>query len=237
VRPYAAFDIDGTLIRWQLYHALADELARMGILDPIQYEKVREIRMTWKKRANEDSFDMYERSLVNLVDSAMPGMPEADFLAGCRTVIEEYKDQVYTFTRDLLKELKQQDYLLFAISASQSQLVGMLAEHYGFDDFGGTEYPVIDGRFTGEKYVLRSKQKPVCLQKLIEKHGASTKGSLAVGDSDSDIPMLATVETPIAFNPTRELFNHAREQGWQVVVERKNMVYRLEPSSGSYILA
>jgi HAD superfamily hydrolase (TIGR01490 family) len=236
-KPYAAFDIDGTLIRWQLYHALADELARMGILDPIQYEKVREIRMNWKRRDNADSFDTYEKSLVNLVDSVMPGLVEADFQIACEVVIEEYKDQVYTYTRDLLRDLKDKGYLLFAISASHAPLVGMLAEHYGFDDFGGTEYPVKDGRFTGEKHLLRSKQKPVYLRKLIEKHGASQAGSIAVGDSESDIPMLMEVERPIAFNPTRELFAHAREKGWQIVVERKSVAYRLEPGDGSYILA
>ena len=30
-RPFAVFDIDGTIIRWQLYHALADELASLRI--------------------------------------------------------------------------------------------------------------------------------------------------------------------------------------------------------------
>ncbi len=30
-QPFAVFDIDGTIIRWQLYHALADELAKENI--------------------------------------------------------------------------------------------------------------------------------------------------------------------------------------------------------------
>ena len=33
-RPFAVFDIDGTLIRWQLYHAVADDMAKQNIINP-----------------------------------------------------------------------------------------------------------------------------------------------------------------------------------------------------------
>ena len=65
---------------------------------------------------------------------------------------------------------------------------------------------------------------------------ADWSGSVGVGDSESDIPMLSTVERPIAFNPTRNLYEHAVEHAWPVVVERKNMIYKLEPHDGVYRL-
>lgn len=82
-----------------------------------------------------------------------------------------------------------------------------------------------------------SERKPEKLNELVTKHGASWTDSIAVGDSEGDIPMLSAVERPIAFNPTKMLFDKAKEQGWSIVIERKNMVYRLEPSDGSYLLA
>ena len=42
-----------------------------------------------------------------------------DFDEIVERVFEKYKDQVYRYTRDLIRELKSQDYLLFAISGSQ----------------------------------------------------------------------------------------------------------------------
>lgn len=236
-RSFAVFDIDGTVIRWQLYHALADELARTGHLDAGEFQKVRAARMLWKKRAHETSFEEYEQTLVALIDKAITGIRVEDLEAACRGVIDEYKDQVYTFTRDLIRDLQSRDYLLFAISASQAQIVGLIAEYYGFDDFGGSEYQVKDGYFTGHKEVLRRDAKPEYLKRMVAKHAAGWQGSYAVGDSESDIPMLSAVERPIAFNPTKKLFQHASEQGWKIVVERKNMVYQLEPRDGSYILA
>lgn len=236
-RPFAVFDIDGTLIRWQLYHALADELARQGKLDADQFQKVRAARMDWKKRSGETSFDAYEQTLIAVFDQALTGIKVADLEQACQTVIAEYKDQVYTYTRDLIRDLQAQNYLLFAISASQAEIVGLLADYYGFDDYGGSTYETKDGYFTGKIDLLMSEQKPAYLKKLVAKHGAKWQGSIAVGDSQSDIPMLSAVEKPIAFNPNKALYEHAVAQQWPIVVERKNMIYKLEPSDGSYLLA
>lgn len=235
-RPFAVFDIDGTVIRWQLYHALADELARQGHLDPKEFQKVRKARMAWKKRSGEASFDEYEQTLVRLINTAITGILVADLERACRAVLAEYKDQVYTYTRDLIRQLKAQNYLLFTISASQAEIVAMLAKYYGFDDWGGSTYHAENGRFTGKIDVLMRERKPLLLQELVAKHGADWRGSIGVGDSESDIPMLDMVERPVAFNPTKKLFQHASKQGWKIVLERKNMIYELEPEDGTYRL-
>ena len=235
-QPFAAFDLDGTLIRWQLYHAIADELARQGHFGAIEYEKVHQARLNWKHRATVDSFKDYERSLVNLVDVAISGISVDDLTQACHVVLAEYKDQVYTYTRDLIRHLKAQGYLVFAISASQSQIVKLLADYYQFDDYAGSVYEVKNGYFTGAKDVLKSERKPLRLKELATNHGAIWAGSIAVGDSESDIAMLASVESPIAFNPTKMLLAHAQAAGWKVVVERKNVIYELEPIGGQYLL-
>lgn len=236
-RPFAVFDIDGTVIRWQLYHAIADKLAQQGKLDASDFKKVKESRMTWKTRSGEQSFDAYEQDLVQLVNSAFSGLSVAAFEQACKEVIDEYRDQVYTYTRDLIEKLRTEDYLLFIISGSQTEIIKLLADYYNFDGYGGTVYEQKNGHFTGKNTPLRSQRKPAFLKELVAKHNAAWKGSIGVGDSESDIPMLDLVESPIAFNPTKKLFEHAKEQSWQVVLERKNVVYKLEPKDGSYVLA
>lgn len=235
-RPFAAFDIDGTVIRWQLYHAIADELASNGQLDPEAYQKVKDARMVWKTRSGKDSFIAYEQTLVGLVNSTIIGIEVTAARQAYQSVINEYKDQVYTYTRDLISKLKAQNYLLFAISGSQQEIVELLAKHYGFDDFGGTTYEVKAGRFTGNNNPLRSTRKPEFLKELVAKHNATWQGSIAIGDSESDIPMLSIVERPIAFNPSSELFEHAKKANWEIVLERKNVIYQLAPKQGTYVL-
>jgi HAD superfamily hydrolase (TIGR01490 family) len=233
-RPFAAFDIDGTVIRWQLYHAIADELVRQGLIDKTAFQAVRDLRLQWKKRVAD--FEDYEQALVKLVSQHITGLGVNDVQAACQRVLHEYKDQVYTHTRDLIKELRSKNYLLFAISGSQQEIVGPLADYYGFDDFGGTVYEIKDGHFTGQADALRANRKTECLKQLVDKHQASWQGSIAVGDSGSDIPMLSSVEQPIAFNPSHELFEHAKSQNWDIVIERKNVVYQLMAAEHTYQL-
>ena len=236
-RKFAVFDLDGTLIRWQLYHAMADEFVKMNILTAKEYESVKTARMNWKNRDNINSFNDYEMTLVKLINSTVENLKVSDLEAACLNVIVEYKNQVYTYTRDLIKELKSQNYLVFAISASPNQIVKLVANHYGFDDYSGSIYAEKDGILTGKYDLVWSDRKPEILKDLVDKHQATWIDSVAVGDSEGDIPMLSAVEQAIAFNPTQLLFTEAKKQGWKIVVERKNMVYRLDPSDGSYILA
>lgn len=236
-RPFAAFDIDGTVIRWQLYHAIADQLAKSGHIDPTQFEQVRRVRRQWKNRNSQNSFKNYEETLVSLVDTALTGITVRDVKKACEAVLSTYKDQVYTYTRTLIRDLKDKNYVLFAISASQIEIVGPIADYYGFDDYGGSEFEIINGHFTGNKKVLQSTHKPEFLKELVAKHHVGWEHSIAIGDSESDISMLDIVERPIAFNPTVLLFDYARAHNWKIVIERKNKVYELEPRGSTYILA
>jgi HAD superfamily hydrolase (TIGR01490 family) len=236
-RPFAAFDIDGTILRWQLYHAVADELGKQGLLDPKEYRVVREARLSWKKRKHQASYSEYEAILVEFFDEAILKLTPAELKSASEAVIDTYKDQVYAYTRDLIQDLKTKNYLLFAISASHEVIVKMLADYYGFDEAAGSVYQVKNGHFTGESQILRSENKVKTLNDFVKKHKATWNKSVAVGDSESDIPMLSTVEQPIAFNPSKELFEHAKQKNWQVVLERKNMTYHLESKEGKYWLS
>lgn len=234
-RKFAVFDIDGTVIRWQLYHAIVNELINFGALDETVGQEIQVARMNWKRRAHEESFRAYEKVLVHAYESAVSGLEVADFERAIDVVFDEYKDQVYRYSRDLIGSLKSQGYLLFAISGSHQEIVGRLAEYYGFDDAVGQVYEQHDGRFTGN-HTTPMYHKDAVLQELVAKHDLTYQGSIAVGDSESDIPMLAAVDRPIAFNPSRGLFAEAQQRQWDVVVERKNMIYELKMTADGYRL-
>lgn len=233
---FAVFDIDGTLIRWQLYHAVVDKLAKRGALGESAEKKLNDARMTWKRREHPEAFKTYELALISIYESAFSTLDVKEFDAMVQEVIEEYKDQVYTYTRDLIKDLKKQGYLLLAISGSHTELVQEIAKYYQFDDFVGTRYARKEGKFSGMEF-LASKDKKAVLQQLVAKHKLEFSESVAVGDSKSDAAMLEMVEHPIAFNPDQSLFEIATQHGWNIVIERKNVVYNLEPRDGTYVLA
>ena len=236
-RPYAVFDIDGTLIRWQLYHAVADAMVKRSIIDPKPYREVLAARDDWKTRQANNSFNEYEKSLIKLIENAIIGLDYEIFRQVCADVVKKYENQVYTFTRDLIAKLKNNNYLIFAISASPVELVSLVAGRYDFDDYGASTFKVNNGKLDGRESLLLGEAKSHRLSQLIARHNADTNNSLAVGDTEGDIALLSRVDTPIAFNPSKELFDHAKTQGWTVVVERKNVVYQLNYTNhGQYIL-
>jgi HAD superfamily hydrolase (TIGR01490 family) len=235
-RKFAVFDIDGTVIRWQLYHAIFNELVRQGSVPARVGNHIHAARMTWKNRKDSNSFKTYELALVESYTAALTDLTVVAYQRAVDSVFDEYKDQVYTYTRDLIADLKADGYLLFALSGSQHEIVNKLADYYGFDAALGLVYEQVDGRFTG-KFSGPLHAKGEALKRLVAEHRTDFTRSIAVGDSESDIAMLELVERAIAFNPSQGLLDHAKLQGWEVVVERKNVVYKLEPSDGSYLLA
>jgi HAD superfamily hydrolase (TIGR01490 family) len=232
---FALFDIDGTVIRWQLFHSVVNELIRRDQLTEDAARAIHDARMTWKRRENEDSFKVYEQVLVNAYLDGLSGLSVVQYNAAVETVFQKYKDQTYTYTRNMIRDLKSKGYLLFAVSGSQQEIVSLFAEYYGFDDAIGAHLEQLNGKFTGNlKTPALGKQTAV--DTLFARHDVIKDGSLAIGDSESDIPLLEAVEQPIAFNPSAGLFDTAKERGWKVVVERKNVVYELEAGDGSYLL-
>lgn len=239
-RKFAVFDFDGTLIRWQLYHAIVDELANEGLVDKDSYREVKITRHKWKVRESQDAFKEYERQLVLCYILSLPLLSPKQLDTAIEKVYTEHKKQVYVYTRDLIEKLKSEGYFLIAISGSHREAVELVAKYYGFDDWVGTKYEKVDGKFTG-KFQLASEAKDQVLNNLIKEHDLTLEKSIAVGDSESDIPMLAMVESPIAFNPTQKLLDHAKAHGWKIVIERKNVVYELievdkDDTQGYYLL-
>ncbi|MGH7157618.1 MAG: HAD family hydrolase [Candidatus Saccharimonadales bacterium] len=234
-RPFAVFDIDGTIIRWQLFHAITDALAKDKALPPRLYAQIQQARQRWKTRTHEESFKEYEHQLVDNFKTVLKGMDVAAHKRASQAVFEEYKDQVYRYTRGLITELKAKGYVLFAISGSPTDVVEPFASYYGVDDFVSTRYMSSGSTYTGESEVFLGR-KDQALDMLVKKHGLNYKDSIAVGDSEGDIAMLGAVENPIAFNPSKILLAEAKAKGWKIVVERKNVIYELSKQNGVYIL-
>jgi HAD superfamily hydrolase (TIGR01490 family) len=234
-RKFAAFDIDGTIFRWQLYHELVFDLIDHGVLPASIKEDVAPSLANWQSRAGKTAFTDYELTLVGIFAKHLAGLSVKEFKAGAARVIERSSDKVYAYTRALLERLKSEGYVLVALSGSFVEVVEPFAKKYGFDYWVGTECDIENGRFTG-KVVWNYDKKAENLSKLIPDRNLTLEGSVAVGDTASDISMLELVENPVAFNPSQELFDHATAHNWKIVVERKNVIYELNPKSGEYRL-
>lgn len=232
---FAVFDIDGTVLRWQFFHAIVNELGKEGLLTKEEHDSIKHARMQWKTRSSSDSFHKYEKVLVETYLGALPHISQRQHNQAEDAVYEEYKHQLFTYTRDLIKELKERGYYLLAISGSHHYVVEKFCQGLGIDDFIAAKAIINNGKYTGK---LESPifDKSAALNKLVKKHNLTFKDSYGTGDSASDAAMLEMVENPIAFNPDQKLYKIAKTKGWQIVLERKNVIYELLPSNKGYKL-
>ncbi len=224
----AFFDIDGTVFRSSLLVELVEELIQADIFPPEASEQFQDALTAWRDR--EGTYESYIADVVDTYMTHIRGVHYGTFADIGRKVVDLHQKQVYRYTRDLIRSLKLDDYFLVAISQSPKTVLDEFCREYGFDKVYGRIYEIgPQDRFTGEvvdEYLIENKANIV--ERVFERQPGLTKtGSVAVGDSDGDIPLLASVEKPICFNPNQVLYDHAKRMKWPVVVERKDVIYEL----------
>lgn len=226
-RSVAVFDIDGTIFRSSLLIELTEVLISLGIFPKATRARYLRSYHDWQNRRGD--YETYIRGVIAAFDEAIRGVEEQEFERIAREVATYHGERVYRYTRDLVATLKKKGYYLLAISHSPKYAVETFAKQLGFNKVYGRMLEVDKrGRFTGatmhEELIM---DKAAILRRAVEKEELSLKRSYGVGDSESDIPFLETVEHPIAFNPNRNLYLHAKRAGWRIIVERKDVVYDL----------
>ena len=230
----ALFDIDGTIFRSSLLIELFNELVRVGVFPPRARQEVEHSFQRWLDRKGH--YNDYLHRLVHVHYRYHKAVAQAAVLPAARRVIGWQKNRVYRYTRDLVGRLRSQGYLLLAISGSPSYIVDLFAKEWGFDAAFGRTLEVRDGIYTGRILtcgepmpVIANLGKREIVERFIAERGLNVdfRDCIAVGDSEGDLELLESVGHPIAFNPSKELARIAMRRRWKVIVERKNVVYRL----------
>lgn len=230
MQKVAIFDIDGTIFRSSLLIQIVERLIEEGIFSKTVAQDFARQKLAWLDRKGD--YDDYVMAVVNVFGANIKGVFYRDFNRIGEEVVAEQKDRVYRFTRDLIKAYKKKGYFLLAISHSPKTALDHFCRRLGFDKVYGLFYEIgPSDRFTGkiadEQFIFN---KAFVVKHAIAKEKLTLKGSIGVGDTESDIPFLELVEHPICFNPNAKLYSHARRNKWRIVVERKDVVYEIESS-------
>lgn len=226
-KKIAIFDLDGTIFRSSLLIKLVDELINEKLFKPSASSAYSRTREEWLNR--EGSYDAYIWDVIRVFDSNLKGLKYADLRRIAHKVVAREKAHTYRFTRDLVSNLKKKGYFVLAISHSPKLAVENFCKALGFSKgYGAMSEVDKDGKFTGKTLfseLIFNKAK--ILERVIGKGGLTLKGSIGVGDTESDISFLKMVSHPIAFNPNKKLYVYAKKHGWEIVVERKDVIHRI----------
>lgn len=225
-KPVAIFDIDGTIFRSSLLIELTEALIQERVF-PAKVRKVyARAYQNWLDRRG--PYEKYIGAVVKAFEQNIKGVRRDKFLRIAKKVVSFHRDRVYQYTRDLIRDLKKRGFYLLAISNSPKMILDEFCRKLGFNKVYGRIYKIEKGRFTGEtEYLELISDKAKILQRAIQKENLTLKNSIGVGDTESDIQFLKLVAKPVCFNPNRKLYQYARRRGWLIVVERKDVIYRL----------
>lgn len=226
-RKLAVFDVDGTIFRSSLLIQLVDTLIERGAFPEDARKVYDKEHRKWLDR--EGNYEEYIGAVVKAFKAHIKGVHYAELVEASEQMVEEQWKHTYRYTRELLKLLKSKGYYLLAVSHSPKTVLDKFCPRLGFDKSYGTVYEIgpqdlFTGVITDEHLIFN---KANIVKRAIEKADLTLAYSIGVGDTESDIPFLEMVVRPICFNPNLKLFKTAKRLGWEVKVERKDVIYNL----------
>jgi HAD superfamily hydrolase (TIGR01490 family) len=227
MKKVAIFDIDGTVFRSSLLIELTDALIQEGVFGSKTRKIYEKAHNNWLDRNG--SYEDYIDSVVKAFVKNIKGVKYNEFSRVAKKVVAFHKSRIYRYSRDVIKKLKKKNYFLLAISNSPQRIVKEFGKKMGFDKVYGRIFEVDKkDRITGNILHLDLiEDKAEILKRAVKKENLTLKSSVGVGDTESDIAFLKMVEKPICFNPNKKLYSYAKRVGWKIVVERKDVIYKL----------
>lgn len=233
MRPIAIFDIDGTIFRSSLTIELFKLLVKRRIFEPAFMKKVRRLELKWLDR--QGHYDDYIMEVVRAYQRALAGKKQKDIVRISHEVIAEQKYRTYRYTRALLINLRRKHFLI-GISGSPLEVVKEYNKFLKFDKIYGSEFGIDEkGRYTGQILHEPPRYKKELIMRYATTHGVDFRGSIGIGDTESDLGFLELVEKPICFNPNTNLAREARKRNWPIVIERKDLVVEFKPERVKFL--
>ncbi len=226
-KKFAVFDVDGTIFRSSLLIQVVNRLIEKDIFPASARRVYERDHERWLNR--EGDYDEYINSVVRAFVRHLKGIHYSALADAAEEVVDEQWKRVYRYTRDFLKDLKKRGYFLLAVSHSPKTVLDKFTPRLGFDKAYGMLYEIGPQEcFTGkviEEHLILNKANIV--RRAIEKENLTLEHSIGVGDTETDISFLEMVAKPICFNPNSKLYRYAKRMKWDVVVERKDVVYEI----------
>lgn len=233
-KPFAAFDVDGTIFKSSLAEKVVEGCIEEGVFPSEPFDAVYANKRRWHVNNNEGVYQAYLHRLVGTFVEQMAGVEVERFDQVTEKMLQQQAVRKFGFPRMLMRRIQASHFLL-AISGSPNILVEPFLRDLDISTTFGSEFEVEDGRFTGEASSVGNKA--VLLKGLVERGDVLREGSVAMGDTIGDVPMLEYADVPLMFNASRTLTGYGSEFGWTRINEVKDQITVLcwDEATGIYV--
>ncbi|PPI83507.1 HAD-IB family hydrolase [Marinobacter maroccanus] len=213
----AIFDLDETLIRGDSSQ-LFTEFLRTEAIDAAPDSEARDRAfMSAYTNGDLDLQDYMEYSLAP-IRGWQRSQVEALIDRFVRAVIPP---RVLTTGRERVAWHKTQGHDVLVISATGEHLVSPIARHLGINDDIGVQVEWQDDTLKGTIGTRRPfrEGKVAAFKEWVSARRAVPEKVWFYSDSHNDLPLLRSVDYPVAVNPDPILERYARRKGWRVLID------------------
>jgi HAD superfamily hydrolase (TIGR01490 family) len=217
-RAAAAFyDLDGTLVKTNLVHALFFQARnQQGIL--------RSIKKTASVFASIPAFlltDAYSRTAFQeMFFRAYKGESEDRIRFLSEELFEDVlRPSIYPGAIELIEKSKSLGLRQVLVTGALDTTVAPLARHLKIDDWITNRLEYVDGFASGRLLppIMANATKASWIRSYAEKEGLSLTDSYCYTDSISDLPMLSVVGHPTVVHPDFRLRSTAIASNWPIL--------------------
>lgn len=112
--------------------------------------------------------------------------------------------------KETVKELHKNNMKCIIVTVGPKQVAQAACKIWGFDDCYGSDYEVVEGKFTGNiSDYISADEKVACLEDYCKMQTIKPQETVAVGDGSTDIPMFNYCGKSIAINASPHVKNSA----------------------------
>ena len=210
------FDLDNTILNGDSDYSWIEFLIKNNYVDAKSYEE-----------KNKYFFDQYHQGTLDIAEYA--GFSIGSFIEIGKERLPEILDKflltviepminIYAL-RLIHKHYENDDQLLLA-SATNKVLVDLIAKRLEFPNVIATIPEQINGTFTGKilEPSALGEGKLLRVKEWMDKNGYKDfSGTTFYSDSINDLPLLESVDKPIAVNPDEKLREISINNSWEIV--------------------
>lgn len=234
MQKIAVFDIDGTVYTNTLSFELGKYIAeKEGFEDELS--EVLFAQRQARARETTESYWIYNKTIIKVLETMLQKVSPSALEQHVTSFLALQSDSCYVYPLQLIDACKKEGRVLIAISGSIRNIVEPFAQKLGFVDIIASELEVKDSHFTGKRKTETHKGKDEILRQLVAEKQYTFDDSIGVGDTHRDASFMQLVARPIAFNPNAALYEIAEAHNWEIVLERKNMIYEMKKRGTYYV--
>ncbi|MHB9021907.1 MAG: histidinol-phosphatase [Halothiobacillus sp.] len=211
----AIFDLDNTLIEGDSDHAWGQYLAEIGAVDRTEHAQLNQMFYEEYQRGTLDMQAFLKFSLAPLARYPL----EQLFAWRAQFVADIIAPMIKAPALKLVEHHRQKGDELMIITATNAFITEPIAALFSIEHLLATQPAVVDGRYTGEYVGIPTfqKGKQIALDQWLTSRQLKPSTTWFYSDSCNDIPLLATVDQPVAVDPDTVLRHHAEAKGWPII--------------------